>query len=280
MCRPRADPRLDERLGERVERDAIPVREAPAAEDRGAIVELVDEGGHEPRLAHAPDAEDREELTGLVAHRPLERAPEERELPFPADHRGVEMPREPGRPGHDLDEADRGDRIGLPLRVHRVDPLHRDRIADERERVLPEQDLAGRSGLLQPCRDVHRVACRDRLVARAGHDLTGVHPDTARQRDPMVAIEIVVQRGECRAHVGCCAHGPQRIVFMDLGNAEDRHDRIADELLDRASVAFDGSLHGHEEALHDVTPRLGVERLAHRRGADDVAEDDRDGLAN
>ena len=190
------------------------------------------------------------------------------------------MPREPGRSGRDLDEADRGHRIGLPLRVHGVDPLHCDGVTDERERVFPQKDLARRRGLLQPGRDVDRVSRRDRLLARPGHDLAGVHADTASQRDPMVTIEIVVQRGECRAHVGCCAHGPQRIVFMDLGNAEDRHDRIADELLDRATVAFDRRLHSREEALHDVTPRLWIERLAHRRGAHDVAEDDRDGLAD
>ena len=144
---------LDERLGQRVERDAFPVREAPATEDGRAIAELVDERGHEPRLPHAPNAEDREELTRLIAHGPVECTSKERELAIPADHRRVEVSGEPGRPRGHLDEAERGHRIGLSLRVQRVDRLDDDRVANERERVFPQQDLA-RAG--QPAPGVPR----------------------------------------------------------------------------------------------------------------------------
>ena len=96
----------------------------------------------------------------------------------------------------------------------------------------------------------------------------------------MVAIEILVQRGEGLAHLGCGADRPQRIVLMDLGNPEDGHDGVADELLDGATVVFDRGLHRVEVAFHDVTERFRVERLTHRRRAHHVAEHDRDGLAN
>ena len=105
-----------ERLRQRVERDALAVGEASPAQDGRSIAELVDERGHQPRLAHASDAEDREELARVVADRPLERAPQERELAFAADHGCVEVSREPGRAGGDLEQAERGHRIGLPLR--------------------------------------------------------------------------------------------------------------------------------------------------------------------
>ena len=57
---------VDQRFGQRPERDALSVRQAASAEDGRAITEFLDEGRQEPRLAYAGDAEDREELTRLV----------------------------------------------------------------------------------------------------------------------------------------------------------------------------------------------------------------------
>ena len=119
------------------------VGQAPASEDGRAVAESLDEGGHQPRLADATDAEDREELTRLIRHRPLEGAPKERELTLPADHRRVEVACEPGRSRRDLDETERGHRIGLALRLQGLDRLGDHRIADECEGVFPQQDLAG-----------------------------------------------------------------------------------------------------------------------------------------
>ncbi len=67
---------------------------------------------------------------------------------------------------------------------------------------------------------------------------------------------------------------------MDARNPEDGHDGVADELLDRAAVAFDRGTHRVEVALHDVSERFRVECLTHGCRADHVAEHDRDGLAN
>ena len=71
----------------------------------------------------------------------------------------------------------------------------------------PEQDLARSSGLLQARRDVHRVPRRDPLVARAGDHLAGVHPDPAREGDPVVTVGLV-QGLERLAHVGGGPHRP------------------------------------------------------------------------
>ena len=271
---------LDERLGQGVEGDALAVGEAAATEDGRPIAHLVEEGRHQPRLADAPDAEDGEQLTGVVAHRPLEGAPQQRELSFPPDHGCVEVPGEPGRPRRDLDEAEREQRIGLSLGGHGLDRVHDHRVAHEREGGFSQQDLARSGGLLEARGDVHRVPRRDPLVAGPGHDFAGVHPDPAGEGDPVIAAEVVVQRVERRAHVGCRPHRPERIVLVDLGNAEDRHDRIADELLDGSAVTLDGGPHRVEEALHHSSQRFRVEPIAHRGRADDIAEDDRDRLAS
>ena len=140
---------LDEGLGQGVERDALPIREAAAAHDRCAFAELLQERGHEPGLADAAHAEDREELTRLVAHRPVEGPSKEGELTLPPHHRRIEVSCEPGRPFRDLDQAVRGHGIGLPLQVQGIDRLRGDRVAHEPVGLFPQQDLAGRRCLLQ-----------------------------------------------------------------------------------------------------------------------------------
>lgn len=53
---------------------------------------------------------------------------------------------------------------------------------------------------------------------------------------------------------------------MAHGSAEDGHDGIADELLDRSAVALDHLAHRGEVAAHDVPQRLRVHLLVKRRG--------------
>ena len=61
-----------------------------------------------------------------------------------------------------------------------------------------------------------------------------------------------------------------------VGCAPDRHDRVADELLDRAAVAAD-DLAGELEVARQELPRvLGVASLGERREPDQVGEEDRD----
>jgi hypothetical protein len=73
---------------------------------------------------------------------------------------------------------------------------------------------------------------------------------------------------------------PQRVVFVEGGEAEDGHDRVADELLHAAAVVFDCRLHRVEVAGDDASYGLRVEPLPEAGGADEVGEDDRDRLAH
>jgi hypothetical protein len=54
---------------------------------------------------------------------------------------------------------------------------------------------------------------------------------------------------------------------------EDRHDRVSDELLDRAAVALNDRLHPPEVADKQRPQRLRVDRLRERGRADDVTEE-------
>src|SRR4029079_3432798 len=58
-----------------------------------------------------------------------------------------------------------------------------------------------------------------------------------------------------------------------------RHDRVADELLHGSAVALENDAQVLEVAAHARTECLGVGRLAERRRADEVAEEDGDDLA-
>ena len=59
---------------------------------------------------------------------------------------------------------------------------------------------------------------------------------------------------------------------MQDGEAEDGHERVAGELLERAAVARDDGRHLAEVAREDPAHRLGVEALAERGRAGDVDE--------
>jgi hypothetical protein len=135
------------------------------------------------------------------------------------------------------------------------------------------------SGLLESRRHVDRVAGRQR-VALAGNDLAGVETDPARQANAPVALELPVELLEPGDHVRRRPYGPQRVVLVHHRDAEDGHDRVADELLDGAAVTFDRRAHGVEVAAHHASGRFGVEPLAHRGRARDVAEQHRHGLSN
>ena len=49
---------------------------------------------------------------------------------------------------------------------------------------------------------------------------------------------------------------------MDPREAEDGHDRVTDEFLDRPAVQFEDASHLVEVAAHHLTQGLGIDRLA------------------
>ena len=69
------------------------------------------------------------------------------------------------------------------------------------------------------------------------------------------------------------------MVLVRDRRAEERHDAVAGELVDRALEAVDARGEDGEEAVHDRLPRLGVELLGQLHRALDVGEQDRDLLA-
>jgi hypothetical protein len=105
--------------------------------------------------------------------------------------------------------------------------------------------------LLEPGGDVDRVAGRQSLL-RSGYHLTGVDADAG----------LHAELGQGVTHLRRSANGAQGVVLVHLGDAEDGHDRIADELFHRAAVGFDDRLHSLEVAGEEGAQRLRVRGLS------------------
>ena len=82
--------------------------------------------------------------------------------------------------------------------------------------------------------------------------------------------------GDGRDELEAGSHRPFGVVLLCDRGAPDRHDGIADELLDDAAVAADDGPGELEVARQDLSYLLGVAFLRERREADEVAEQHRD----
>ena len=170
----------------------------------------------------------------------------------------------------------------LALQRQGLDRHDRDGLSHQPVGGLADQDLARRGSLLQTGGDVHRVAGGQALgvTGVTGDDLAGVNTGPVLQGDPELGSERDVEVLERLTHAGRGSHGPQRVVLVHPGQAEDRHDRIPDVLLDRPAVALQDGLHRREVQREHLSQRLAVEPVAELRRALQIAEDDRDGLAD
>ena len=271
---------LPDHLGQRPERDALAVRQAPAAQDRdavGAAHELLQQA----RLPDAGWSEDRHEPGPASSGRFGKGGVQGRQFGPAPDHRGI-------RPSSDALLTGRakqlvgGHGLRLALERQRLDRLDLDGIAHQSPGRFAQQHLVRRRGLLQTGGGVDHVT-RDQSLP-GGHlardDLAGVDPGPIGQADAPARLEVGVDDGERLAHLPGRSDGTQGVVLVQTGQAEDGHDRVADELLDRPPVSLEDGLHLAEVDVQDFAQALAVEPLAQRGRALQVAEHDGDGLAD
>ena len=96
----------------------------------------------------------------------------------------------------------------------------------------PDEDAPGRRGHLQPLGDVDRVTKRGVVAAgpqRPDQHLAGVHPDAHLHADEPSRAGVL---GERLLHPQRGAHGPLGVVLVGDGRPEQRHDGVADDLVD------------------------------------------------
>src|SRR6266511_2874656 len=203
-------------------------------------------------------------------------------LAVASHHRGIDTPAHGLGTRPNPEEAVGDDRFVLSLEREGWDRFGGDRVAKQPFGGLPHQDLARLGRLLEAGGDVDRVPRDQRLsVCRvAGHHLPGVDACSGEDPEPAVPLELLVQPVESLPPLQGCPPGPKGVVLVQDGDAEHRHNGVADELLHGPAVRFERSLHLLEVAGHDPAKGFGIQPLAEARGAGDVGEHDGDHLAD
>ena len=267
-------------LGQRPERQTLPVRQAPPA--HRPRVGLRDELLEQPGLAGPGRRDDGHHVTALGVDRAGESAGEHLQFVLPPDHRSIEVPSHAFLLMADGDEPIGGHRLGLALELERLHFLRLDRVLDQAVRLLSEEDLHRRSVLFEARGDVHGVAGHEPMSDAhvTGHHLAGVHARPVLEPDAVDLLETGVDANELFLHLGGGPDRAERVVLVELRQPEDRHDRVSDVLLDGPTVLLQHGAHRVEVLVQDLAKGLGVQPLGEGRGSLQVREDDRDGLAD
>ena len=156
-----------------------------------------------------------------------------------------------------------------------IDPLGADRVPHEALRLLVEQDLARRGGVLEPRRHGHGVA-RDEGGGRMSDHLAGVHAGADGEGDVPVALELRGQPVELVSGLGRSTDRAQCIVLVDGRHAEDPDHAAGGRGLGAGAVPLEHTGDRLDRLLHRAPERLGVPRAAERQH---VRGHHRDGLA-
>ena len=98
------------------------------------------------------------------------------------------------------------------------------------------------------------------------------------EEDVALGDELVVQRRDRLPHVDRGAHGPQRVVLVQGGDAEHRDDVVVRDLRKRAPVPLDACTNRSEIPVEHRTEQLGVQVLEQAVGVDDARGEHRDDL--
>ena len=273
------DPRLGlDDLPERPERDALAVGQAAAVAPRDDVRPLVERGaelGHEPALADPGLADDRDELHGRLALGAEERLEQERALVLAADEWAVRGGFRLADAAPCADNAPHRDRLGLPLCLHRVECLEGDRRFGRAHGRLVDEHRTDGSCRLQTRGGVHDVPGHDALAsfrasAESDDRLARRHGRANRELEPLVA-QLLDRLQDPEPG----AHGPLGVVLVRDRRAEDRHHRVADELLDRSAEALDVGLDALVVGTERRSDVLGIGAVGTIREADEVDEEDR-----
>ena len=249
-------------LRDRPVRDAFTVRERAATEDRGAL-DAGDELPRQPALADPRLRVDREQMGALVADHARERVVQQLELELAGDEArgdarhavaGLPKPREP--PGDQ--------RLAEALQRELAALLGLGDADRQPACEGPDQDLTRCSRLLQPRRDVDRLAGREGRVGLVGDDLAGLDADSRLESEAVHGVEDR-RRG---------AHRALGVVLVRLRDPEGGHDGISGELLDDAAVRGDAVRDLLEEGVDAAPHDLGIARGDELGRADEIDEED------
>src|SRR6266545_2598428 len=237
---------LPDDLGQREVRGTLAVRDTATDEHAPFVADSGQELPHESRLADARLADDSDDAAMPVVARTLVGTQQALELLLATNQRRVEPARVRRRAGHERLQTPRA-----------VDLLGADRVAHELESLRADQHFSRWSVLFELRGPAHGGTGDVQVLAGSGQDvdLARGHADACLELNvPCSCVEIP----ECVSHLDGGADSAERIVLVQLGNAEDRHHRIADELLDGPAVALDRLADDLEVARDQAAIDLGI----------------------
>ena len=257
-----------------------PYASASTDNDARLAFERAQELPQETGLADTRRPDDRCESARRLSHNRFEGLAELAELFATTDERRADGARKGRHVGMNAQQPPRGERLTLALRHDTAGRLDNDGVPDKAIGPLADEHLALLCSLLEPRRHIDGIARRKLLIRGAvtNDHLARVDAGTRQDTNAVLARKIDVHAIESLTHVERRSHRPKGIVFVYRRHAEHRHDRVADELLDRAAVSLDRCLHRIEVTPHHAPERLGIESFTERGRPDDVREDDGDHL--
>jgi hypothetical protein len=141
-------------------------------------------------------------------------------------------------------------------------------VTNELLRPCADEDFTGACRLLESRGDVYGVSGNEGLTC-ARSDVARVDADA----------DFEAESSDGLLHLGRSTHRAERVVLVHLGNAEDGHDRVTDELLHHASVALQDLAQRGVVARHQFPQHFRIAALAERGRPHEVAEENRDRLA-
>ena len=271
-------------LSERPEGDPLAVGQTTPLAPPDDLLLSVDERlelRDQPCLPDAGLAGHRHELQRRVAQRTRIGVLQQRQLVLATDEGGV---------GATLDVdaeaaartrcAPERQRLGLAFDGYRLELVVDDHVACRAKRRVADDDRADRRRRLEARGRVDDVAGGDSLplfgTGVEGNDRLARRDGATHGELQFVLLVQVLDRVE---DLQRGAHGAIRIVLVRGRRAEDGHDRVADELLDRAAEVLDLLFHARVIRTERRAHILGIGAIGARGEADEVDEQDRDDLS-
>jgi len=191
---------------------------------------------------------------------------------------------EPGTQGPDALQVVNLDGIAQPFDLEESEVSQMEEARDHLRGRFTQVDGAGIGELFHARGEpdgvsLSRVIHAQVVADTTHHDFTRVDSHAHGERNAEAALQFcrvapqfVV---EIEGRVACAL----RVVFMGDGRAEQGHDPVAGELIDRSLEAMDPLAQYGEEAIHDVVKEFGVDLIRQLHRSLDVDEEHRHVLA-
>lgn len=272
--------RAERAIGLFAERRAGRFADGEALETSG-IAGDCDEFVDQPRLADAGFADQPDKLRRTAAGK-VEACQQPRHFRIPSDHRCLKAETfEPARrmrrfrqPCQPVDK----DVAAFTPQGLRAKTVEGKGMAGEAIGQRPDEDIVFAGHGLQALSGVHRVAghrigfCTDRAEA-AGDDGTAIDTDMQAERHAGAGVPALADLSGPTDHIECGPERPDRIVLMSDRRAEQRQQRIADELVDEAAISLDRLGHLFEQFVLQYPHDFRVDLLAQSREAAEIGKE-------